>query len=40
MQEYCEDLGKAEQFKEFPDLEVIVNCTEIFTQKPYSLKDI
>ena len=38
MPEYCEQLGKAEQFSEFPDLRVIVDCTEIFTQKPSSLK--
>ena len=38
MPEYCDDLGKAEQFSKFPDLRVIVDCTEIFTQKPSSLK--
>ena len=35
---YGDDLGKAEQFSKFPDLKVIVDCTEIFTQKPSSLK--
>ena len=35
---YCDDLGKAEQFSKFPDLAVTVDCTEIFTQKPSSLK--
>ena len=38
MPDYCDDLGKAEQFSNFPDLKVIVDCTEIFTQKPSSLK--
>ena len=38
MPDYCDDLGKAEQFSKFPDLKVIVDCTEIFTQKPSSLK--
>lgn len=38
MPEYCDDLGNAEQFSKFPDLKVIVDCTEIYTQKPSSLK--
>ena len=38
MPDYCDELGKAEQFSKFPDLKVIVDCTEIFTQKPSSLK--
>ena len=38
MPEYCEDYGKAKQFSAFPDLKVIVDCTEIFTQKPSSLR--
>ena len=38
MPDYCDDLGKAEQFSKFPDLKVIIDCTEIFTQKPSSLK--
>lgn len=33
-----EECGKANQFSSFPDLKVIVDCTEIFTQKPSSLK--
>lgn len=33
-----EECGKAIQFSSFPDLKVIVDCTEIFTQKPSSLK--
>ena len=38
MLDYCDDLGKAEKFSKFPDRKVIVDCTEIFTQKPSSLK--
>ena len=38
MPDYCDDLSKAEKFSNFPDLKVIVDCTEIFTQKPSSLK--
>ena len=38
MPDYCDDLGKAEKFSNSPDLKVIVDCTEIFTQKPSSLK--
>ena len=38
MPDYCDDLGKAEQFSNFPDLKVIVDCTEIFTQRPSLLK--
>ncbi|KAL9982931.1 hypothetical protein ACROYT_G005046 [Oculina patagonica] len=30
--------GKARQFSKFPYLRVIINCTEIFTQKPSSLQ--
>lgn len=37
MPSYCEVQGKAKQFSEFPDLKVIVDCTEIFAQKPSSL---
>ena len=38
MPDYCDDLCKVEQFSNFPDLKAIVDCTEIFTQKPSSLK--
>ncbi|XP_044180975.1 uncharacterized protein LOC114947456 [Acropora millepora] len=38
MPDYCDDLGKPEQFSKFPDLKLIVDCTEIFTQRPSSLK--
>lgn len=34
MPEYCDNLGEKEHFSKFPDLKVIVDCTEIFTQKP------
>lgn len=37
MQQYGEH-GKAKQFDSFPDLRVIIDCTEIFTQRPSSLK--
>lgn len=37
MQQY-ENYGKAKQFESFPHLRVILDCTEIFTQKPSSLK--
>ena len=33
-----EENGKAKQFSSFPDLRVIVDCTEIFTHKPSSLQ--
>lgn len=33
-----EECGKTNQFSSFPDLKVIVDWTEIFTQKPSSLK--
>lgn len=35
---YCEDHGKAKQFSKFPHLNVIIDCTEIFEQKPSSLQ--
>ena len=33
MPDYCDDLGKPEQFSKFPDLKLIVDCTEIFTNR-------
>lgn len=38
MPEDYEEFGRAEQFSAFHNLRVIVDCTEIFTQKPSSLK--
>lgn len=38
MPSYCEDHGKAKQFSKFSHLNVIIDCTEIFAQKPSSLQ--
>lgn len=38
MPSWDQDNGKAEQFSNFPSLKVIIDCTEVFTQKPSSLQ--
>ncbi|XP_022800958.1 uncharacterized protein LOC111338708 [Stylophora pistillata] len=38
LKDLCEMDGKAKQFSKFPCLKVIIDCTEIFTQKPSCLQ--